>query len=175
MLNVFPYRQAITCSALAWDPCSILLMASETMAPFLFIFFICRASSIARATRLSSHYTDNGFPTWELLVKDVASPRSLCNTGLHTNVCNDKLRVATNIWTHEHTDTHTHRNLIWPWIKSHPFVFQTVKQGEGAVLGVVYTSKVITISSRFRVVDPPPPPLHQNHTMPKGREISITL
>lgn len=117
-------------------PADILLMASETMAPFLFIFFIWRAPSIAGATRLSSHHTDNGFLTWELLVKDVATPRSPCNTGTHISVSTNK-HVA---WAHEHTNMHTHThaqtsNLPLNQIPS--FVFQAVKEGEGVVLGKV--------------------------------------
>ena len=64
-------------------PADILLMASETMALFYFIFFIYRAPSIAGASRLS---TDNACLTRELPVKYVALPLSLCNTGTHITV-----------------------------------------------------------------------------------------
>lgn len=81
----FPIDKLLQAVVWPQTPADILLMASETMALFLFIFFICRAPSIARATRLSSWHTDNGFRTQELLVKDVATPRSLCSTDTHKN------------------------------------------------------------------------------------------
>lgn len=144
--------------ALLWreTPADILLMASETMARFLFIFFFCRAPSIAWVTRLSSRCTDNGFLTWELLVKYVATPQSPSNAGTHYKImCTDKhtTGASAHMYTqiHTRTNTRTHTNLICPWIKSHPLVFQTVKEGERVVLGEMYTGKVITISSSFGV------------------------
>lgn len=108
----------------------ILLKASITMAPFLFIFFSYGAPSIARASRLSSRRKDNGFLTSELRVKDVATPTvSLQNTNPHNK----------SQQTYRPVNTETHTNLIWTWIKSHPFVFQTAKEGGKMLLEVVYT------------------------------------
>ncbi len=136
-------------------------MASETMAPFLFIFFICRAPSIARATRLSSRRTDNGFLTRELIVKDVATPRSLCNTGTRIKVCARTNTQSPQTCGHTKAQIRTHKsNLSLNHISS--FCFSDSKGGEGVVMGVVYTGKVITISSGFGVTPQSSPTPHHS-------------
>lgn len=75
----------------------MLLMASETMRAFLFIFFICRAPSIARVTRLSSRCADNGSPTRVLLVKDVAISRSPVDEAARMKRADGPARTCTNL------------------------------------------------------------------------------
>lgn len=161
----FPIDKLLQAALWPQTPADILLMASETMAPFLFIFFICRAPSIARATRLSSRRTDNGFLTRELLVKDVATPRSLCTTGTHIKVCAQTNTQSPQTCGHMNAQIRTHKsNLSLNQIPS--FCFSDSKGGEGVVMRVVCTGKVITISSGFGVT--PQSSQHLQHHIIEG-------
>lgn len=69
----FPYRRAIMRSTLEPDPYRYAAHGLRNNESLFIFFFICRAPSIAKVTRLSSRCGNNGSPTQVLLVKDAQS------------------------------------------------------------------------------------------------------
>lgn len=159
--NVFHYRQAITSSALASDPCRYSAHGLWNNGSIFIYFFHLQGTIHCQ----SYSPVNSAHRQW---LPDIRAPcKRCCHPSISVQYRHTHTKVCARTNTHKHVGTWTHKyarahksNLALNQIPS--FCFSDSEEGEGVVLGIVYTGKVITISSGFGVTPRSSPTPHHS-------------